>query len=126
MSLLSSATQGNASLGDLVNELNTSLNTALSGSAYSGLLAFRASGSALTLTASGSSITSLAIDGAIALGFSASQTSNNDIQLSLHDGQQFAVSLKGASTPRRRHRQFQTASETLSPSRSTRPTSVSI
>ena len=52
----------------------------------------------MALVASNSSITSLTVNGARALGFNASQTSNADIQINLHNGQQFAISLKGSST----------------------------
>ena len=38
------------------------------------------------------------MNGAQPLGFNTSQTSNYDIQISLHDGQQFGVSLKGWNT----------------------------
>ena len=98
VSLLSSATQNNSSIADLVNELNSSLVTALNGSPDSGMLAFRSSGSALALAATDPSITSIAISGAAALGFSASQSSDDDIQISLHNGQQFDVKLKGSVT----------------------------
>ena len=81
-----------------MSELNASLSAALSGSAYRGMLAFRVSGSLLSLVASGSTIASLAINGATALGFSARQTSDDDLEISLHNGQQFAVSLKGSTT----------------------------
>ena len=75
LSLAATATQSNSSINDLVNELNTALAGELSSSTYSGNLSFIASGQAVSLVASGSSITSLTINGATQLGFNASETS---------------------------------------------------
>ncbi len=88
----------NTSIGDLIGQLNTALASALRSSPFAGKVSFRASANALAVVSTDSSITRLVVSGATALGFTATQTSDPDILIALHNGQQFTVGLKGSTT----------------------------